>query len=83
MKVLSFLFFTERLYKITQGCIRHTYVVKNTSSEIINCLDLILSKPFWPLEAIEIHCVYINHLIKAKSSLDFNMRTIQKFVSAG
>ena len=31
----------------------------------------------------EILFVYINHLIKAKSSLDFNMRTIQKLVSVG
>ena len=35
----------------------------------------------WPSEAIKLLFAYFNHLIKAKSSLYFNMRTIQKFVS--
>ena len=37
----------------------------------------------WPSEAIKLLFAYFNHLIKAKSSLDFKMRTIQKFVSVG
>ena len=74
--------FANLYWKAVQG-LNHTYVVKNTSSEIINCLYFILSKPFWPLEAIKLDFIYINHLIKAKSSLNFNMRTIQKLVSVG
>ena len=66
-------------WKTAQG-LKHIYVVKNTTSEIINCLNFILSKPFL---AIKILFTNFNHLIKAKSSLDFNMRTIQKFVYAG
>ena len=37
--------FTIFCWKAVQG-LKHIYVVKNTSSEIINCLDFILSKPF-------------------------------------
>ena len=37
--------FTIFYWKAVQG-LKHIYVVKNTSSEIINCLDFILSKPF-------------------------------------
>ena len=81
MKVLSLLFFAERLYSV-QG-LKHIYVVKNTSTEILIALILYFQSLSWPLEAIKILFAYINHLIKAKSSLDFNMRTIQKFVSVG
>ena len=31
--------------RAVQG-LKHTYVVKNTSSEMINCLDFVLPKPF-------------------------------------
>ena len=37
--------FATLYWKAVQG-LKHIYVVKNTSSEIINCLDFILSKPF-------------------------------------
>jgi hypothetical protein len=37
----------------------------------------------WPSEAIKILFAYFNHLIKAKSSLDLNMRIIQNFDSWG
>ena len=38
-------FFAIFCWKAVQG-LKHIYVVKNTSSEIINCLDFILWKPF-------------------------------------
>ena len=37
--------FTTLYWKAVQG-LKHTYVVKNKSSKIINWLDFILSKPF-------------------------------------
>ena len=37
--------FTIFYWKAVQG-LKHIYVVKNTSSEMINCLDFVLPKPF-------------------------------------
>ena len=70
LKVLSLPLFTERLYKASNIFMG---LVKNTSSEIINYLDLYFQSLSWPLEAIKILFAYNNHLIKAKSSLDFNI----------
>ena len=79
MKVLSLLFFTERLYKASNTFMqRKTQVQKELIAFILYFQSL-----SWPLEAIKILFAYFNHLMKAKSSLDFNMRIIQKFVSIG
>ena len=72
----------ESYWKAVQG-LKYIYVVKNTSLDIINCLIFYFQSLSWPLEAIKILFVYFNHLIKAKSSLDFNVRTNQKFAIVG
>ena len=68
--------FTTLYWKTAQG-LKHIYVVKNTRSEKISCIDFNFQSLFWPLEAIKILFAYFNHLIKAKSSLDFTRRIIQ------
>ena len=65
----------EAYWKAVQG-LKHIYVVKNTSLYIIDCLILYFQSLSGPLEAIKILFAHFNHLIKAKSLLDFNMRTI-------
>ena len=74
--------FATLYWKAVQG-LNHVYVVKNTSSEKSIALILYFQSLSWPLEAIKILFVYFNHLIKAKSSLDFNVRTNQKFAIVG
>ena len=64
--------FTIFYWKAVQG-LKHIYVVKYKVQKWLIALILYFQSLSWPKEAIKILFVYINHLIKAKSSLDFNM----------
>ena len=74
--------FTTFYWKAVPGLI-HVYVVKTQVQKLSIALILYFKSLSWPLEAIKILFAYFNHLIKAKSSLDFNMRTIQNVVIVG
>ena len=74
--------FTIFYWKATQG-FKHIYVEKNTVQKELIAFILYFQSLSWPLEAIKILFAYFNQPMKAKSSLDVNMRIIQKFLSVG